>query len=81
MSYAEAGLKPPKQAGAIELPDELLEAMNGDPELSAAFHQLTPGRQRSYAIHLSGTKNAATRIARIARLRPHILNGKGALER
>jgi uncharacterized protein YdeI (YjbR/CyaY-like superfamily) len=32
-------------------------------------------------IHLSSTKKSETRLIRIARLRPHILAGKGALER
>lgn len=81
MGYADAGTLPPKEAQALELPDELVEAMDADPELAEAFHRLTPGRQRSYAIHLASAKTAATRFARIAKARPHILAGKGANER
>jgi uncharacterized protein YdeI (YjbR/CyaY-like superfamily) len=36
--------------------------------------------QRSYVIALASAKTAATRIARIARLRPKILTRKGATE-
>ena len=81
MRYAEAGLKPPKDESGLDLPEELLDAMSGDSELHEAFHNLTPGRQRSYVIHLSSAKTAATRYSRIAKLRPQILAGKGALER
>lgn len=81
MGYAEAGIRPPKVAQALELPDELVDAMDADPELAEAFHRLTPGRQRSYAILLSSAKTAATRVARIEKVRPRILAGKGANER
>lgn len=81
MAYAEAGIRPPKVAQALELPDELVDAMDADPELAEAFHRLTPGRQRSYAILLSSAKTAATRVTRIEKARPHILAGKGANER
>lgn len=79
--YAEAGIKPPKDQSEIELPDELVEALDGDPELAEAFHSLTPGRQKSYVINLNLAKASATRTSRIAKFRDHILAGKGALER
>jgi uncharacterized protein YdeI (YjbR/CyaY-like superfamily) len=81
MGYADAGMKPPKEAREIELPEELVEALESDPELAEAFHNLTPGRQRSYAINLSAAKQPATRISRIARFRDKIIAGKGATER
>ncbi|MDX1968743.1 MAG: YdeI/OmpD-associated family protein [Planctomycetaceae bacterium] len=79
-SYAEAGIKPPKAQREIELPNELVEALECDPELADAFHALTPGRQRSYAINLNSAKKSETRIARIGKFRDKILAGKGALE-
>lgn len=81
MAYAEAGIKPPKDQSELELPEELVEAMDADPELAEAFHALTPGRQKSYVINLSGAKTSATRVNRIEKFRGHILAGKGALER
>ena len=81
MVHAEAGIRPAKASSEIELPDELLAAMACDPQLAAAFHNLTPGRQRSYAILLDAAKTSATRVARIARSRDRILAGKGATER
>jgi uncharacterized protein YdeI (YjbR/CyaY-like superfamily) len=81
MAYAAAGITPPRDARTLELPDELVDAMDADPALAEAFHRLTPGRQRSYAIVLGGLKKPETRIARIEKLRPAILAGKGAQER
>lgn len=81
MGYAEAGLKPPKEDGGIELPDELSAALESDPELAEAFHNLTPGRRKSYVIAVNTAKKPATRMSRIAKYRDHILAGKGATER
>ncbi len=79
--YAEAGIKAPKLTYEIEIPDELVEAMDADPELAEAFHALTPGRKRSYSINLNSAKNKSTRISRITKFRDKIIAGKGALER
>jgi len=81
MSYAKAGLKAPKEPAEIDLPEELTGALDADPELAEAFHALTPGRQRSYAINLNGAKTAETRHRRIAGFRGKIIAGKGATER
>ncbi|MBI1265001.1 MAG: hypothetical protein GC187_09735 [Alphaproteobacteria bacterium] len=81
MSYAQAGVTAPKAGIDLDLPDELVEALDGDLDLAEAFHALTPGRQRSYVILLGSAKTSATRVARIAKARPKILAGKGAMER
>lgn len=81
MSYAEAGIKPPKEEYEIILPDELVDAMDADPELAEAFHKLTPGRQKSYVINLNSAKKPETRVARIEKFRTKIIDGKGAMER
>ncbi len=81
MGCAEAGLRPPKDNSEIDLPDELVNALDADPDLAEAFRRLTPGRRKSYVIALSSAKTAATRIARIAKHREKILAGKGANER
>jgi uncharacterized protein YdeI (YjbR/CyaY-like superfamily) len=81
MDYAEAGIRPPKEEIDLDLPDELVDALDSDPELADAFRSLTPGRQRSYVINLAGAKAAATRIGRIEKFRDRIIAGKGANER
>lgn len=80
MRYAEAGLKPAKDPQELDPPDELVEAMDADPDLAEAFHALTAGRQKSHVLHLTATANPATRRARIAKARTKILAGKGATE-
>lgn len=79
--YAAAGLRAPKDDRTLDLPVELVDALDADPELAVAFHALTPGRQKSYVINLNGAKQAATRVARIAKFRSKIIAGKGALDR
>lgn len=81
MDYADAGVLPPKDAAEFELPEELQEALQSDPELAGAFHALTPGRQKSYAISLRAARKPETRVARIARFRDRIIAGKGANDR
>jgi uncharacterized protein YdeI (YjbR/CyaY-like superfamily) len=81
MRFAAAGIRPPKVQADPDLPGELVEALDADPDLAEAFHRLTPGRQRSYVIALASAKAAATRQARLERFRDRILAGKGAQER
>jgi uncharacterized protein YdeI (YjbR/CyaY-like superfamily) len=48
-----------------DLADELQERLARDPELAAAFDNLTPGRQREYDLHVSNAKQAKTREHRV----------------
>ncbi|UPH72151.1 YdeI/OmpD-associated family protein [Abyssibius alkaniclasticus] len=81
IGYAKAGIKPEKIVRDIDMPDELTNALDDDPELAEAFDALTPGRQRSYMFNLNSAKNSSTRVKRIAKFRDKIIAGKGALER
>lgn len=81
MAYAEQGLLPQKEPTEVNLPDELVEALDSDPDLAEAFAALTPGRQKSWALHLNDAKTAATRLSRIEKGRAKIIAGKGATER
>lgn len=81
MAQAAAGRRPPVPADEIDLPEELRDALDADPELAAAFRALSRGRRNSHALAVGGARSPATRIARIAHLRPHILAGKGATGR
>lgn len=79
--YAAEGIRPPKEETELELPEELVAALDADPALAEAFQALTPGRKKSHALQIGGAKKAETRIARLEKLRPLILAGKGALDR
>ena len=78
--YAEQGILPQREEYELELPAELLDALDADAELAEAFRALTPGRQRSYVIGLSSAKTSATRVARIEKFHGKIIAGKGANE-
>lgn len=80
MAYAEQGIKPPKDDREPDLPQELADALDADPELAEAFQALTPGRRKSYIINLKSAKQSETRVKRIARFRDKIIAGKGALD-
>ncbi|HEY6919202.1 MAG TPA: YdeI/OmpD-associated family protein, partial [Tabrizicola sp.] len=81
MGYAEQGLLPPKEVSEVDLPPELVEALDSDPDLAEAFAALTPGRKKSWALHLNDARTSATRLARIEKGRGKIMAGKGATER
>jgi len=82
IDHADAGTTAaPKAPREIDMPDELTDALDADPELAEAFHALTPGRQKSYLFALGQAKQSATRVARIEKFRGRILAGKGAMER
>lgn len=80
IAYAEAGILPEREDSPLELPSELIDALDGDPELAEAFNRLTPGRQKSYVINLASAKKSETRVAQILKFRDRILAGKGATE-
>lgn len=81
MDHAQVGRVAPKAERVLELPAELVEALDVDPDLAEAFHALTPGRQKSWALMIGSSSVPATRNARIAKARPLILAGKGAHDR
>lgn len=58
-------------------PEELLDAFKKDKRLEAVFRALTPGRQKGYIIHFKQPKQSATRVSRIEKAKPMILQGKG----
>ncbi len=78
IAVEKAGLKVDfKAKRELVLPEELTRVLKKDPRLAEAFRSLTPGRQRGYVMHFSAAKQAETRSARITKLIPKILAGKG----
>ncbi|RAV29313.1 YdeI/OmpD-associated family protein [Sinomicrobium soli] len=78
----KAGVKVPvKKTSEFPFPEELKQKFKEIPELKKAFYALTPGRQRGYLLYFSGAKQAATRISRIEKCTPAILEGKGLNDR
>jgi uncharacterized protein YdeI (YjbR/CyaY-like superfamily) len=75
----EAGLSVPKRAPTDDgrYPDELRTLLDEDPGLRDAWQRLTPGRRRGWLLHFNAAKQSRTRIARIERATPRILEGFG----
>ncbi|MFD1344323.1 YdeI/OmpD-associated family protein [Litorisediminicola beolgyonensis] len=65
----------------LDLPQELIDALDGDDALRDAWEVLTPGRRRGYVLYFSGAKQSATRAARVERHRDAILAGRGLHDR
>lgn len=66
-----------KKTKEFDMPEEFREKLDKDPALKTAFEGLTPGRQRGYLLYFSSAKQAKTRISRIEKYVPQILDGKG----
>lgn len=81
IAIEEAGLKVDFSEGQdLAVPDELEQKFAEMPALRAAFEALTPGRRRAYLLYFSQAKRPATRLARIQRSIPRIMEGKGPNE-
>ncbi len=73
----KAGLKVEFKKDLEPIPEELQTRLDEDPNLQSAFYALTPGRQRSYILHISQAKQAKTRESRVEKCLPKIFSGKG----
>ena len=56
---------------------EFQDMLDQNEKLKEAFNQLTPGRKRAYNLFFSAPKQEKTRITRIEKSIPNILDGKG----
>jgi uncharacterized protein YdeI (YjbR/CyaY-like superfamily) len=66
-----------KKTTEYSIPEELINKLEEVPGLQDAFDALTPGRQRGYYLYFSAPKQSKTRVSRIEKYIPQILNGKG----
>lgn len=81
IAAAKAGEKVETKTREFAMPDELAAAFKKNARLKKAFDALTPGRQRSWLFHITSAKQSATRVTRIEKATPKILEGRGFLER
>ena len=66
-----------KAKNELVIPDELAKKFEALPALRRAWEELTPGRQRGYLIYFSAAKQLKTRVSRIEKFVPRILEGLG----
>jgi len=69
-----------KEAAQYAVPAEFQDRLDQSSALKAAFEALTSGRQKAYLLHFSSAKQSSTRIARIEKCEPQILEGKGLMD-
>lgn len=69
-------IKPQRKSG-VNIPPILQSALKQDTKLESAFKGLTPGKQREYADHVGSAKREETRISRLEKSIPMIMEGKG----
>lgn len=75
----QAGLSVPRRAASDEAsyPRELEMLLDADAVLRGAWERLTPGRRRGWLLHFNAAKQSKTRLARVERATPRILEGFG----
>jgi uncharacterized protein YdeI (YjbR/CyaY-like superfamily) len=78
VAVEEAGLKVAmKKTADFAVPEEFRQKLEHMPALKTAFEALTPGRQRAYLFYFAQPKQSKTRVSRVEKYMPQILNGKG----
>jgi len=73
----KSGAKVPKPTEREPMPETLANWLENDPQLQTAWDLLTPGRQRSYILHVGSAKQEQTQLNRIEKCIPKIYAGKG----
>ncbi|RYJ42905.1 YdeI/OmpD-associated family protein [Flavobacterium beibuense] len=73
----KAGLEIKPEKRETVIPEYLQEELDNSTALKAAFEQLTPFKQREYAEFIETAKRDATRLSRMEKIKPMILNGIG----
>lgn len=74
----EQGLKiAPERFQAVPVPPLLQAALDANPDLNAAFHQLSPGKQKEYCLYIEEPKQEATKDRRLQKIIPMIQSGVG----
>lgn len=78
----KAGLKvKTKKTSEFEMVSEFKEVLQENSDIKIAFESLTPGRQRSYLLYFSQAKQSKTRLSRIEKSIPKMIQRKGHNER
>ncbi|MCB0736746.1 MAG: YdeI/OmpD-associated family protein [Bacteroidetes bacterium] len=71
------GLEIKAEPKKVAMPIELQTALENNNELSGAFKALTPGKRKEFADYIGSAKQEATRLKRLQKCLPIILEGKG----
>jgi uncharacterized protein YdeI (YjbR/CyaY-like superfamily) len=75
-SLAGKEIKTQRKKGVL-IPPFLKKALEADAKMQAAFNALTPGKQREFAGYIGEAKRNETKISRLEKITPMILEGNG----
>lgn len=67
----------PEKFKAVAIPELLQNELNSNPQLKSAFENLTPGKQKEYNLYIDEAKQEKTKLTRIEKIKPMILEGVG----
>jgi len=70
-----------RKTDEIIIPKELLATFKKNSKLEASFNVLTPGKKREYTEHLISAKRDATKLKRLEKITPLILEKKGLYDK
>jgi uncharacterized protein YdeI (YjbR/CyaY-like superfamily) len=71
----------PDRSVKFEIPGILEEVFKNNTQLKAGFYNLSPGKQKEYALYIQEPKREETKISRLEKIKPMILEGKGLNDR
>ncbi|PIB27519.1 YdeI/OmpD-associated family protein [Maribacter sp. 4G9] len=66
-----------KKTSKLIVPEMLQNALNSKPDAKKAFYSLSPAKQREYAEYIEEAKMEKTKISRLTKILPMILEGTG----
>jgi len=76
------GLKiKPDKFKPVAIPNIFSEAFSNDDGLQKSFQKLTPGKQKEYILYIEEAKQEATKLKRLDKVIPMIMEGKGLNDR
>lgn len=67
----------PEKFQSVPVPELLQNEFNQNKNLKSSFEKLTPGKQKEYSIFIDEAKQEKTKISRMEKIKPMILNGIG----
>ena len=70
-------IKPDRSKKKTIIPKELQTELNEDKALLYSFNDLLPSKQRKYCEYIATAKREPTKLSRLEKIKPMILNGAG----
>lgn len=70
-------IKPQRKTAAVVIPKELKEIISTNAKFKKSFSKLSPSHQREYCNYITEAKREETKLRRVNKIVPMIVNGNG----